>query len=225
MKGNLMMKRTLAVALSVIIVAMMLPLSVLSVFAGGSDTPIKTYTSLYDTLNATAASATHDAVSNVDYTNTGWEFSGSIWGNSWSSAESSLPTYRWNSDVQVLGRSGISMNSYGIKTNSDSNYYQAIGIRNSESYGGAFIGLSFIAPDDGVYRVVPRGFNAAGGKSMLLSKANGNGVVADSNQTMKISHGTQVLAEKTLALAEGFAPVADDFPTVSCTLSKGETLI
>ncbi len=224
MKGNLMMKRTLAVALSVIIVAMMLPLSVLSVFAGGSETPVKTYTSLYDTLNATAASATHNAISSVDYTNTGWEFSGSIWGNSWASTDSSLPTYRWNSDVQVLGVSGISLNNYGIKTNSDPNYYQAIGIRHSESFGNCFVALSFIAPDDGVYRVVPRGFNAAGGRSMLLSKGNGSGVVADCNQTMKISHGTEILAEKTLALAEGFAPVADDFPTVSCTMSKGEAL-
>lgn len=225
MKQNMHFKRLISVVLSVLMLAAMLPLSVMPV-AGEAVTPITTYDSLYAELIAASSTATNNDITSVDYSGGKYVVSGMYDGSAFNSAAATVPTYRWNTDLVISAQPNWSFfNNCAIITNGgDASYSGAVGSRLARAGNGEHIKFSFVAPEDGEYLLVPKAITKAGGKSMYLEH-KADGALAECNQTLKITKGTTELFSKTLALGDGFAPATDDLPSdLSVELLKGESL-
>ncbi len=226
MKYGLVLKKSMAIALAVLIVVMMVPLSTLLALAGDS-TPLVTYDTPAEAVNSVIGETKGDAM--LDYSNATYAFGGSLYGAAWNTAsDKAIRTYVENdggwtmayTDAASWGH--LSNNSFIYYSNSD--YSGAIGIRLSEASG--YIKMSFVAPENGKYHLNPLGITAAGGKSMLLSKGNNGGTDLEHyNQTLTITKGSTGLFSKTLTLGDGYADAADDLPSdLTVELAKGESL-
>ena len=228
MKQNMHFKRLISVVLSVLMLASMLPLSIFAV-AGDATTPIATYDTVYEQI--LSAVGTADRETQLDFTNSNYEFSGFLAGpaETWDSSATQIWAYIENGTVQLASENSSTMWNHfqnnAVITNSDSKYSNAFGVRLSEA-NGSYINVAFVAPENGKYHLKPLGITAAGGKSMLLQKGNNGGTDLEHyNQTLKITQGANTLFTKTLALGENYADATDDLPSdLTVTLAKGEKL-
>lgn len=225
MKLKNILQISAAVILSGVVMISVLPFAGFTASAGkeGKYAVYDPYEQFFKKAEAAAASDFERNI--VDYT--GIDFS--VRGSYYSAAAGTLNnTYReggrlWLSKVDADDPNGNNNNCNFVL---DSEYNNAIGSRQAINASGGAVTLSFNAPVAGKYLIVPRGIDAADGKSLYLyDPQHYDGEAPEYfEQTFTVINGGNVLFKKTLRL-NNYMPVSDDIPeNMTVTLGTNEKL-
>lgn len=174
---------------------------------------------------ADEASAPNGERTVVDYAGINFSAKGSYY----SAATGILDnTYRengrlWLSKVDAADQIGNNNNCNLVV---DSDYNNAIGSRQAVNTSGGSVTLTFTAPLAGDYLIVPRGIDAAAGKSLYLyDPQHYEGEKSEYfKQTITITKGGNTLFTKTLQL-NNYMPASDNIPDdIKVSLAANEKL-